>query len=128
MHQTDIQNPHPDHQAAQDAHDIGIEAQQRHHHGQGQHARQHQELHGRQAEGLEGIDFLIDLHGAQLGGKSPAGAARHDDTGHDGGHQAHHGNPHQIGHVDLGSEQEELNGPHEGQDKAHQETDQRNDG
>ena len=49
-------------------------------------------------------------------------------AGHDGAHHPDHGDPDQVGHVDLGAEHLELNGPDEGQDQPHQEADQGDDG
>ena len=63
-------------------------AQQRHHEDQRQHPGQDEELEGRDAERLEGFDFLVHLHRAQLRGKRGAGAATDDDAGHDAGHLA----------------------------------------
>jgi hypothetical protein len=78
--------------------------------------------------GFQGVDLLVHLHGPQLGGKGPPGAAGHDDAGHDRGHQAHHGNAHQIGHVNLGPEELQLDGADKGQDQPHQKTDEGDDG
>ena len=99
-----IQHTHRNDQSAQYSHQVRVEAQQGHHEGQPQHSRQHQEFHGRDAHGFKGINFFIHLHGAQLGRESGSRAARHDDSGHDGPHDTHHGNAHQIGHIYLRTE------------------------
>src|SRR5258705_14011472 len=41
-------------------------------------------MHRADGHGFEGVDFLGDLHGADLGGKGGAGTADHDDGGNQG--------------------------------------------
>jgi hypothetical protein len=111
LDRVDVQHEHTDDKAAENAHKIGVDAQKRHHEDQGDHARQHQELDGRKAEGAQGVDFLVDLHGAELGGIGGAGATGHDDPGHDGAHDPDHGNADNGGDVDLGPELAERMAP-----------------
>ena len=49
------------HIAAQDAHEVGIDREQGDHEHQGQHARQHQKIYGRDAQGGQGVHLLVDL-------------------------------------------------------------------
>ena len=46
------------HRAADQAHDIGIEGEQRQRDHQADDARQHQRVDGVEAHGLHGVDFL----------------------------------------------------------------------
>ena len=64
------------------------------------------------------VDLLGHLHGAELGGEGGAGAAGHDDGGHQRAHLARHGDADQVGDVDLGAELLELHGADEGEDDA----------
>src|SRR5260370_4911313 len=54
--------------AAQKSHEIRVEGQERQHQHQREHARQHQDLHGIEAERAHRVDLLVYLHGADLGG------------------------------------------------------------
>ena len=82
---------------------------------------------GEMPEGLEGVDLLVDLHGAELGGERRAGAAGDDDPGHQRAHLAHHADGHQIGDEDLRPDQAELIGAQIGEDEADEKADHRDD-
>ena len=99
----------------------------RHHQDQRDHAGQDEEIHRREAEGGEGVDLLVHLHRAELRGEGGPGAAGHDDGGHQCAHLAGHGDAHQIGDVDLGTELRELDRADEGEDEPDQEGDERHD-
>ena len=116
-----------DDRAAEDADEVGVQAEQRHHQAQGDGARQDQELHRVDAHGGERVDLLGHLHGAELRGERGAGAAGHDDAGHQRAHLVHDGDADQVGDVDLGAELLELDRADEGHDDADQEADQRDD-
>ncbi len=61
-------------------------------------------------------------------GKGGARAPRHDDCRHERAHYACHGDPDEIGDVDLGAELLKLDGPDEGQNDSNQERYKRDDG
>ncbi len=82
----------------------------------------------RDAERLEGVDLLVDLHGAELGGEGGAGAAGDDDAGHQCADLAHHADGHQVGDEDLRADQLQLVGAEVGEDQADEEADHRDDG
>ena len=63
----------------QDAYQVGIHAEHRHHQHEREHAREDQKLHGRDPQGGQRIDFLVDLHRAQLGRKGRPRAPGEDD-------------------------------------------------
>ena len=69
------------HHAADDAHDVGEEGEQRQRDHEAEHARQHQHLGDVEADGLHRVDFFVHLHGADLRGERRTGTARHDDGG-----------------------------------------------
>ena len=75
-----------DDRAAEDAEQIGVEGEQRHHQDEREHARQHEELDRRDADGGQRVDLLVHLHRAELRGEGGAGAAGHDDGRHHGAH------------------------------------------
>ena len=80
FHGIKAEHPDADDEAAHDAHEVGIEHEQRGHGGKGEDAG-HDEVVGRgHAERGECVDFLIDLHGPDDGGIGGAGAAREDDA------------------------------------------------
>ena len=68
FHGIKAEYPDADDEAAHDAHEVGIEHEQRGHGGKGEDAG-HDEVVGRgHAERGESVDFLIDLHGPDDGG------------------------------------------------------------
>ena len=83
-----------------------------------------EKLHGRDAHGLQGIDFFVDLHGAQLRRKGCAGAPGHDDARHHAAHLAGHPQAQQIDAEDLRPKLAQLYGPHKGQDQANEKADE----
>ena len=90
FHRIKAEYPGADDEAAHDAHEVGVEHEQRRHGGEGEDAG-HDEVVGRgHAERGEGVDFLIDLHGPDDGGIGGPGTARDDDAGHDRAHDAGH--------------------------------------
>lgn len=93
-----------------------IEIQQRQHRDQCCNARQNEVIEDRDAEDFQRVDFLISLHGGDLGGKGTAGSAGHDDRCHDRCQLPHQGNTDQIGDVDLGAELTEFLSANERQD------------
>jgi hypothetical protein len=86
-----------------------------------------QEVDGREAHGLEGVDLLVDAHRAELGGVGRPRAPGHDDGRHHGAHVTGHADGHQVGHQELRANLAELDGAHVGQDDSHQEADERHD-
>jgi hypothetical protein len=127
LEERDVERPVGHHRAAEQAHDIGVEGEQRQHQDQRQHPRQHQDLHGVEADGAHGIDLLVDLHGADLGREGRAGAPGHDDRRQHDRHLAQDADPDQVHGEDLGSELLELIGALIGQHHADQERDQADD-
>ena len=81
-----------EHAAAENAHKIGPGGEAGDHQEHSEELGGDEELHGFERHGFHGVDFLVDLHGADFGGEGGAGTS--DD--HDGGHQraefAGHGN------------------------------------
>ena len=65
-----------DRRAAEDADQVGVEAEERHHEGQREHARQDEEVHRRDAHGDERLDLLVHLHRAELRRRIPSRCVR----------------------------------------------------
>ena len=93
-----------DDETTEDAHGVGVYAEQRGHHDQREHSRQDEELDGRDAKGRKRIDLLISLHRADLCGKGSARATGEDDRRHDRGHLARHRHGHEVRVVDVSAE------------------------
>ncbi len=108
-------------------HDVGIEGQKRQRHHKGQHARQNQHVQRIEPKRAHGIDFLVDLHGADLGRKGTAGAAGNDDRGQEDAHLAQHRNAHEVDGKYLCPESAQLVGPLIGQHDTDQKRDQADD-
>ena len=83
--------------------------------------RQHEKLHGRDAEGGEGIDLFVALHGRDARGEARAGSAGKHHRGQDGRELAHGGDANEIGDEDADAEGAQLHGADEGEDRAHEE-------
>jgi hypothetical protein len=88
------------HAAADDADDVGVDAEERHHRRQGEDTRQDEVFDRPDAERGEGVDLLGDAHRAELSGERRTGAARHDDARHDRAHLARHSDLDEVGDVD----------------------------
>ena len=113
---------------AGDADEIGVDHEERHHHEEAEHARKHEVIDGRNAERTERVDLLGDLHAAQFGRESGAGAACHDDAGHERAQLAQHAVPDEVRDVVAGAEALEHDDAEEGDDHADEQRDQRYDG
>ena len=114
--------------APEDAHEVGVEDEERHHQDQREHSRDHQKIDGGNSEGGESVDLFVHRHGSELGGEGRARAARHDDAGHHGPHFPGHSEADQVRDVDLGTELAELDGGDEGENQSDQKADQGHDG
>ena len=121
------QHAHADHGAAQDPDEIRVDRQQRHHQDQGEHPRQDEELHRRDAHGGERVDLLVGGHRPELRGECRAGPARHDDGRHDAADLARHRNGHQVRDEERGAELLELHGSDETENEPDQEADEADD-
>ena len=115
-----------DQHAAEDTDRVRVKREQRHHQDQCQHAGQHEEIEGIEAERSQRVDFLVGLHAAEVGGEGGSGAAAHDDGRHHHTHFTDHGDAHQIRDIKAGSEAGELDVSHKRQDQPDKETDERN--
>jgi hypothetical protein len=94
--------------------------QQRHRDDETQHARQHQHLEGIETKGFERIDFLVELHHAELGRIGAAGASGDHDRREQHAELAQHADRHQVNREDLRAERPQLLGADVGQDDADQ--------
>ena len=113
--------------AAEQRHDHRVEGQQRHHHHRGEHARDDQRLDRRHADGAHRVDFLGDLHRADLRGEGRSRAAGDHDRGHQRRQFAHGDPADQVDGVDLGAELLELDRALLADDDADQEAHQPDD-
>ena len=82
----------------------------------------------RDAQRLEGVDLLVDLHGAEPRGEGGAGAAGDDDAGHQRADLAHHADGDEVGDEDLRADHAQLVGAEIGEDQPDQEADHEDDG
>ena len=114
----DIEGRNPDDIPAQQSDGTTVQVEQRHHGDERDHAGQHQEVEGRDAESLERIDLLVALHGGDVRGIGAARASRHDDRRHDRRQLPHHGNADEVRNIDAGAEAAELHCTDEGDDGA----------
>src|SRR6201999_4592474 len=94
--------------AADDAHDVGEEGEQRQCDHQPDDARQDQRVDGVEADGLHRVDLFIDAHGADLGGEGRAGASGDDDRGHQYTHLAQGEDAKAVDGEHLGAELPQL--------------------
>src|SRR5262249_55875885 len=74
----DSQHAPANHTAAHDSKEIRIDRQERHHHDEGKHPGQDEELHRRDAHGGERVDLLVGGHRPELRGERRAGPTCHD--------------------------------------------------
>ena len=81
-HKRNAQRQVAHHRAANDRHQRGIEAQQQHHEGRRQNARDHQHLNRRDADGAHRVNLLGQLHRPDLRREGTAGSTRDHDRGH----------------------------------------------
>ena len=93
---------------AQQAGHVAPEGEQRHGDHQGHDARHDQPFDRVEPHRAHGVDFLVDLHGADLGGEGAAGAARHDDGGEQNAQLAEHADADRFHGEGLGAELPEL--------------------
>ena len=124
---TQAQHADADDCAAQDADQVRIDGEQRHHGDEREHPREHEELRRRYAHGGQRVDLLIRVHRAELSREGGAGSARHDDGGHDASDLARHRDRDQVGDEDGGAELLELDGADERKDEPDQKADQAHD-
>src|ERR1700691_3046099 len=96
--------------AARDAHEIGVERQQRQGKDQRQKPRQNQQFDRIETQDADGVDFLVHHHGADLGGEGAARAAGENDRGQEHAQLAQEGDAEQVDGIDLGAELFELGG------------------
>ncbi len=75
---------------------------------QRQDARQHQPFDRVEPDGAHGVDLLVDLHGADLGGEGAARAASDDDRGQQHAELAEHADADGLDGEDLGAELAKL--------------------
>src|SRR5271165_3658046 len=78
--------------------------------------------------GFQRVDFLADLHGAELGGKGGTGAANNDNGGNERTEFAGHGDGHGAGHKGHGAKALEFVGGLQREDQADEKGNERKDG
>ena len=66
-------------------------------------ARQDQHFVRVDADGVQRVDFLVELHGADLGREGAARAASDNDRGEQHRQLAQHADGDEVDHVDLGA-------------------------
>ena len=80
-----------------------------------------------EAERLQCVDLLGDLHRPELGGERRAGAPADDDRRHQWAQLADDGETDEVRDEDVGAELLELHGPLKRHDEAHEEVDEHDD-
>jgi len=85
-------------------------------------------VHRVESEGHDGVDFLIDLLRADLGGEGSARAPGEHDGGHEGPELAQHGDPHAVYYEDHRAKLLRHQTDLEGDDHPHQKPDEQDDG
>jgi hypothetical protein len=123
-----VQHGRTEKQAAGQPRQVGESGQQRQGDDQAQHARRHQYLVRVEPHDAQGIQFLVEFHYAQRGGKSAARTPSHHDGRHDNAHFPQDGNGDQVGDKHVGAELGQLRRPLVRDDHAHEKTDQADDG
>ncbi len=108
LHEGEIQVEGAGDGAAQQAGHVAPEGQQRHRDHQGHDARQDQPFDGVEPDRAHGIDFQVDLHGADLGREGAARTSRHDDGGEQDAQFAEHADADGFHREGLGAELPEL--------------------
>ena len=101
---TDIKGKDANGKTAENPDKISPDGKHGHHNNKSAHTGQYQKIKGIQPHGLQGVNFFIYLHGAQLGSVGSTRSSGHDDCGHHGPHFPNHGQPHKIGNKDICSE------------------------
>ena len=124
----EVENGRRDEAPAHDPEQVRVDREQRGHQHERQHPGKDEELQRGDARGDERVDFLLDLHRAELGREGGPRSPRQHDRGHQRAHLLRHGDPHEVRDEDLHAELPELDRPAEGQDDAGQDADQRHDG
>ena len=74
-----------------------------------------------QAQGADGVDFLVGLHRADLRGEGAGGTSGHENGGEQHAELAQEGEGHQVHRVDAGAEVGEDGGAEKGHHGADQE-------
>ena len=95
--------------------------QRRHQQGPGEDPLHHEEPHGLEPHRRQGVELLVDLHGADLGGEGGAGAPRKNDRREDGAEFADHDDTDDVRGVGLGAEHRQRLRRLERDDDARQE-------
>ncbi|MNM74621.1 hypothetical protein D3C81_863850 [compost metagenome] len=124
----DVQRQGADHGAADDAADHRDEGQQWQRDQQGQHPWHHQQFHGVQPQGADGVDLLVGLHRADLRGERAGRAAGHEDGGQQHGEFTQERERDQVDGEDGRAEGREHGGAKESHHRAHQKGKQGHDG
>ena len=88
FHGIQAKHERADYKAADYAHKIRINGQKRHHQRKGKHPWEHKKIDRRNAQCLQGVDFLIDLHCADKRCIGRAYASAHHHADHHGAHNA----------------------------------------
>src|SRR6185312_767319 len=108
LHEGEVEIDRAGHRAAQQAGHVSPERQQRHRQHQRQDARQHQPFDRVEPDRAHGVDLLVHLHGADLGGEGAARAAGDDDGGEQYAQLAEHADAYRLDREGLGAELPEL--------------------
>jgi len=108
LHEGEVEVEDAGDRAAQDAGHVAPERKQRHRQHQREDARQHQPFDRVQPDSAHGVDFLVDLHGADLGGEGAARAAGDDDRGEQHAQFAEHADADGFHREGLGAELAQL--------------------
>ena len=110
-------------QAAHETREFGEDRQKRHRARGGGDARQDEEPDGRKAERREGVQLLVHLHRADLGGERAPGTPREDDCRDERTQLAEKPDRDEVRHVDLHAEHPERRRRLEGEDEPEEEPD-----
>jgi hypothetical protein len=123
----DIERGRGDGHAAEDAHDVGEQREQRRYQREPEQPRHHQVWQRHEPERAQRVDLLRYLHRAELGGEGRSRASADDDRRHQRAQLAHHGEAHEVGDEDVCAELLELHGAlkrhHEADQKVYQDQD-----
>ena len=123
----DVERDPAEDAAADDRDDRGVEAEQRHHQHGREDAREDQRLHRRDADRAHRVDFLGQLHRADLGGEGGARAAGDHDRGHQHAELLDRASADQVDGEHLGAELAKLDRALLGDDDPDQEAHQPDD-
>ncbi len=122
-----VQLGRPDNAAADNAKQIGVDRQNRHHHQQSHQTGHHQKAVGINRHHFERGNLLRDGHGSQLGGNGRPDAGRNDQPGHKGPHFTDHHHRHGGADVDLLPEAAQFQTGLQGENHTGKESDDRDD-